>query len=99
MRHDGVGRLMQAVRIHALFAIERDPNGLSSRNASACANQRSQPTVAALESRLHEQYAKFSPNNQVTKAIAYSLNCWDAIQHGLVIGAPHRASLSMRDLT
>lgn len=52
-----------------------------------------------MESRLHEQYAKFSPNNQVTKAIAYSLNCWDAIQHGAVIRAPHSASLSMRDLT
>ena len=35
--------------------------------------------VEAFESWLREQYAKLSPNNQVAKAIAYSLNCWDAL--------------------
>lgn len=32
--------------------------------------------VEALGSWLREQYAKLSPNSQVGKAIAYSLNCW-----------------------
>jgi hypothetical protein len=32
-----------------------------------------------LHTWLLEQYTKLSPNSQVGKAIAYSLNCWDAL--------------------
>ena len=42
--------------------------------------------VEALGSWLHEQYARLSPNSQVAKAIAYSLNSWDALLRFLDVG-------------
>jgi len=66
-------------RIDALFAIERETNGLSPVERRKVRQQRSRPRVEALGTWLHEQYAKLSPNNQVAKAIAYSLNCWQAL--------------------
>lgn len=57
-------------RIDDLFAIERDINSSSVRR------ERSRPQVEALGTWLREQYARLSPNCQVAKAIAYSLNCW-----------------------
>ena len=62
-----------------MFAIERDRNGLSSDERKRIRQERSRPLAEALGSWLREQYARLSPNSQVAKAIAYSLNCWDAL--------------------
>jgi transposase len=66
-------------RIDALFAVERDINGLSPDERCRVRHERSRPRVEALGAWLREQYARLSPNNQVAKAIAYSLNAWDAL--------------------
>ena len=41
--------------------------------------ERSRPLVQALGIWLRQQHAKLSPASQVAKAIAYSLNCWEAL--------------------
>ena len=66
-------------RIDALFAIERDVNGLLPDERRQIRHERSRPRVEALGIWLREQHARLSPNNQVAKAIAYSLNAWDAL--------------------
>ena len=66
-------------RIDALFAIEREINGLSPGERRQARHERSRPPVEALGAWLREQHARLSPNNQVAKAIAYSLNVWDAL--------------------
>src|SRR5258708_5628689 len=42
-------------------------------------HERSRPRVEAVGAWLREQHARLSPNSQVAKAIAYSLNAWDAL--------------------
>jgi transposase len=66
-------------RIDALFDIERDINGLPPDQRRTVRQERSRPRVEALETWLREHYAKLSPHSQVAKAIAYSLNSWDAL--------------------
>jgi transposase len=66
-------------RIDALFAIEREINGSPPPERRRLRQERSRPRVEALEMWLREQYAKLSAANQVAKAIAYSLNGWDAL--------------------
>ena len=61
-------------RIDALFAIERDINGMPPDERRRVRQERSRPLVEALETWLREQRARLSPNSQVAKAIAYSLN-------------------------
>src|SRR5204863_5999361 len=65
-------------RIDALFAIERDINGLLPEERRKVRHERSRPRVEALGARLREQHARLSPHGKVAKAIAYSLNAWDA---------------------
>jgi transposase len=69
--------------VDALFAIERDINGLPPEERKRVRHQRSRPLVTSLETWLREQYAKLSANSQVAKAIAYSLNCWAALSRFL----------------
>jgi transposase len=66
-------------RIDALLAIEREINGLAPAERCKVRQEHSRPRVEALGAWLREQYARLSPNNQVAKAIAYSLNCWDGL--------------------
>jgi transposase len=66
-------------RIDALFAIERDINGLPPDERCQVRRERSRPRVEALGTWLREQHARLSPHSQVAKAIAYSLNAWDAL--------------------
>lgn len=66
-------------RIDALFAIEREINGRPPAERRKVRQERSRPRVEALETWLREQYARLSAANQVARAIAYSLNCWDAL--------------------
>ena len=66
-------------RVDALFAIEREINGLPPDERRKVRQQRSRPRVEALGTWLREQHARLSAANQVAKAIAYSLNGWDSL--------------------
>jgi transposase len=63
-------------RIDALFAIEREINGMPPHERQRVRNERSRPLVNALETWLREQRRKLSASNKVAKAIQYSLNRW-----------------------
>ena len=63
-------------RIDALFAIEREINGMTPQERLAVRNERSRPLVAELETWLREQRAKLSAKNETAKAIHYSLKRW-----------------------
>jgi len=66
-------------RIDALFAVERDISGLLPEERRKVRHERSRPRVEALGIWLREQHARLSPHSKVAKAIAYSLNAWDAL--------------------
>jgi transposase len=66
-------------RIDALFAVEREINGLAPEQRLAVRNERSQPLVVELESWLRQQRAKLSRRSEAAKAIDYSLKRWTAI--------------------
>lgn len=66
-------------RIDALFAIEREINGASPAERLRVRQERSKLLVEAFGHWLHEQHAKVSPNGKTAKAIAYSLNAWEAL--------------------
>jgi transposase len=66
-------------RIDALFAIEREINGAPPSERQRSRQERSRARVEELMTWLREQYARLSPNSQVAKAIAYSLNRWDGL--------------------
>jgi transposase len=66
-------------RTDALFAIEREIVGKPPSERQRVRQERSRPRVEALEAWLREQYDRLSPNGQVAKAIAYSLNRWDGL--------------------
>jgi transposase len=63
-------------RIDALFAIEREINGLAPQQRVAA---RSRPLVIELESWLREQRGRVSKNSDTGKAIDYSLKRWAAL--------------------
>src|SRR5580692_10963380 len=63
-------------RIDALFAIEREINGLAPQRRVAARTERSRPLVIELESWLREQRASVSKNSDTGKAINYSLKRW-----------------------
>ena len=73
-------------RIDALFAIEREINGLSPDERRAVRNERSRPLVAELEIWLREQRAKLSSKSETAKAIHYSLKRWSAFTRFLEDG-------------
>jgi transposase len=65
-------------RIDALFAIEREINGLMPQERVRVRQERSRPLIIELQTWLREQRARLSKNSDTTKAINYSLNRWDA---------------------
>jgi hypothetical protein len=65
-------------RIDAMFAIEREINGLAAQERLCVRQERSRPLIVELEAWLREQRAKLSKNNDTTKAINYCLSRWDA---------------------
>ena len=70
---------LEAVRrIDALFAIERDINGLSAERRRTIRQKVSAPIIAALECWLREQRAKLSRGNDLARAIDYMLKRWTA---------------------
>ena len=66
-------------RIDALFAIEREINGMTTSQRASVRNERSRPLVIELESWLREQRAGVSRNGDIGKAIDYSLKRWTAL--------------------
>jgi transposase len=60
-------------RIDALFAIEREINGLAPKERVCVRKERSRPLIFELESWLCEQRARVSKNSETGKAIDYSL--------------------------
>ena len=66
-------------RIDALFAIEREINGLTPEARVDARHDRSRPLVVALEAWLREQRARVSKNSDTGKAIDYSLKRWAAL--------------------
>src|SRR6478735_4994331 len=66
-------------RIDALFAIEREINGIAPQERLRVRSEQSRPLVVALEAWLREQRAKLSGQSKVAKAIAYSLTRWVAL--------------------
>ena len=64
-------------RIDALFAIEREINGLTPQQRVGVRTERSRPLIIELESWLREQRARLSKNSDTGKAIDYSLKRWD----------------------
>ncbi|HEY2756265.1 MAG TPA: IS66 family transposase [Pseudolabrys sp.] len=71
--------LEAVARTDALFAIEREINGKPPSERRRVRQERSRPRVEALEAWLRAQYDRLSPNSQVAKAIAYSLNRWEGL--------------------
>ena len=70
---------LEAVRrIDALFAIERDINGLSAERRRTIRQKVSAPLIADLERWLREQRAKLSRSNDLARAIDYMLKRWTA---------------------
>ncbi len=66
-------------RIDALFAIEREINGMTPEQRLAVRNERSRPLVVALEVWLRERRGKLSGKSETGKAIDYSLKRWTAL--------------------
>ena len=66
-------------RIDALFAIEREINGLATPQRVGVRSERSRPLIIELESWLREQRARLSKNSDTGKAIDYSLKRWTAL--------------------
>ncbi len=65
-------------RIDALFAIEREINGVAPERRMAARNERSRPLVVGLEIWLRQQRAKLSPKSETARAIDYGLKRWTA---------------------
>ena len=66
-------------RIDALFAIEREINGLTAQERLCARKERSRSLATALEAWLREQRAKLSGQSETAKAIAYCLTRWVAL--------------------
>ena len=66
-------------RIDALFAIEREINGLAPQQRVGVRTKRCRPLVVALDAWFREQRARVSKNSETGKAIDYSLKRWVAL--------------------
>jgi transposase len=66
-------------RIDALFAIEREINGMTPSDRVRVRHERSRPLAVELEAWLRQQRARLSKNSETGKAIDYSLKRWGAL--------------------
>ncbi len=62
--------------IDAIFAIEREINGLAAEARAAVRAERSRPLVARFETWLRDQRGKLSSKSELAKAIDYMLKRW-----------------------
>ena len=74
-----INKAPMVTRIDALFAIEREINGLMPQQRVGVRAERSRPLIVALETWLREQRARVSKNSETGKAIDYSLKRWTAL--------------------
>jgi len=81
-------------RIDALFAIEREINGMTPQERLRVRNERSRSLVIQLESWLREQRARVSRNSETGKAIDYSLKRWSVLTRFLDDG--RHTSINLR---
>ena len=70
--------LEAVTRIDAIFAIERDINGMSAECRRAVRQERSKPLVEALQAWMLEQRARVSAKSHIGKALNYMLKRWDS---------------------
>jgi transposase len=89
-------------RIDALFAVEREINGLSAATRLAVRQERSAPLVAAFEAWTRAERAKLSRHAAVAKAIDYMLTRWDAftrvLEDGRICLSNNAAERALRGL-
>ena len=73
-------------RIDALFAVEREINGLSAATRLAVRQEKSAPLVVAFEGWMRAERAKLSRHAAVAKAIDYMLTRWPSFIRSLEDG-------------
>jgi len=73
-------------RIDAIFAIERQINGLSAAERLAARQDLSAPLVADLRAWMFQHRAEMSPGAKTAKAMDYMLKRWDAFSRFLTDG-------------
>jgi transposase len=89
-------------RIDALFAIEREINGLSAARRLAARRERSAPLVAEFEGWMRAERAKLSRHAAVAKAIDYMLTRWPSftrfLEQGRICLSNNAAERALRGL-
>ena len=89
-------------RIDAVFAIEREINGLSAAERLTVRQDRTAPLVAELDTWMGEQRAKLSRHDPVAKALDYMLTRWMAftrfLEDGRVCLTNNAAERALRGL-
>ena len=73
-------------RIDAIFAVERDINGLPATQRHALRQVRAAPLVTALETWMRGERGKLSRHADVAKAMDYMLKRWDVFARFLTDG-------------
>ena len=90
-------------RMGAIFAIERAINGQSAQIRLAVRQEKSVPLLAELKAFLENCLTRISRKGELTKAINYSLNRWDALtrftQDGRLEMTNNAAERAIRPLT
>jgi transposase len=89
-------------RIDALFAVEREINGLSAATRLAVRQEKSAPLVVAFESWMRAERAKLSRHAAVAKAIDYMLTRWPSfirfLEDGRICLSNNAAERALRGL-
>jgi transposase len=65
-------------RIHVIFDVEREINGLSAEQRHATRQVRVAPPVASLEQWMRGQHSRLSRDAEVAKAFDYILKRWES---------------------
>jgi hypothetical protein len=66
-------------RIAALYAIEEEIRGRSAEERCAVRNERSKPLLESLKKWFEETLGKLSNKSDITRAISYALDRWEAV--------------------
>jgi transposase len=89
-------------RIDALFAVEREINGLSATTRLAARREKSAPLVVAFEGWMRAERAKLSRQNAVAKAIDYMFTRWPSftrfLEDGRICLSNNAAERALRGL-
>jgi transposase len=89
-------------RIDALFAVEREINGLSATTRLAARREKSARLVVAFESWMRAERAKLSRQNAVAKAIDYMFTRWPSftrfLEDGRICLSNNAAERALRGL-